>query len=1493
MVLKTTKPRRIEDKPFPRSTIETIDSAMYNFIDEVLDVNCITTTGFRKVPVVWGSAERVFQSKKDQRIRDKDGSLVMPLISIERTNVVKDPTKKGTVYANIPPIDKVKGGSISVSRRINQGKTSNFANTSAKRKRGQLNFPGQNEKVVYQTLTIPLPIYVTVQYEITLKTEYQEQMNQIMTPFLTRPGGINYVIIEEGRLRYEAFIQENFSMNNNLKNYTSEERKFETKINIEVLGWVTGGDKNSLQPDFAIQENAVEIKIPRERIMLADQMLEGNGKLYGLEGLDFPTRFKRARKALESSRSGGVSGNGESGGTGAPGPRGTSGATGPAGPQGAQGERGPSGLQGDTGPQGATGVSVTNAQLVDYELILTLSDGTNINVGNIRGATGPAASLDSISGSLAVYHRVSGSTGTLNLLDADRIEMNQLSGSTGIVHNLSSSIATFNLLDSDRAAVNDVDFKSISGSLGIIHNLSSSAATFNFLDTDRISSNQLDINGSIKLTGLSSGAGVNTKYLALDSNNNVILTGSVGGPSLFVSGSSAIYHNLSSSAATLNLLDTDRIQTNEISIAGGVKLLGLSNAAAVNTKYLALDSSNNLVLTGALGGASLFASGSSAIYHNLSSSAATFNLLDADRVDANQVSGSTGIIHNLSSSAATFNLLDVDRIEVNQINSQGSIKFTGLSAGAGVATKYLALDASNNVVLTGSAVGVDRFASGSSAIYHNLSSSAITSNLVDTDRLKGNQLSGSTGTIHNLSSSAATFNYLDVDRVSSNQLDVIGGVKLTGLSTATAVNTKYLALDSSNNVVLTSSLGAAAMFISGSSATYHNISGSTGTFNLLDTDRVQANEITVGGSMKFTGLSSATAISTKYLALDNNNNLVLTGTLANSSRFVSGSTAIYHNLSSSAATFNLLDADRVEANELDFTSISGSTGTIHNLSSSLATFNLLDADRVDINQVSGSKGILHNLSSSFATFNFADVDRVLANQLQIDGGVKLTGLANAAAVNTKYLALDAGNNIVLTGSIGTAGSLFVSGSSAIYHNLSSSAATFNLMDADRVESNQVLVVGSVKLTGLSNAAAVNTKYLALDSNNNVVLTGSVGGASLFASGSSAVYHNISGSSGTFNLVDADRVEAGELDFTSISGSTGTVHNLSSSVGTFNLVKGDRLEAGELDFTSVSGSTGTIHNLSSSAATFNLLDSDRVTSNQLDVVGGVKFTGLSSGTAVVTKYLALDSSNNVVLTGSSISAEGVISGSSAIYHNLSSSAATFNLLDADRVVVNDLNTLSVSGSSGTIHNLSASTITTNLSDTDRLEVRQLNSTGKLTFENIPIGCAVSSRFLTLDSNNRVVLDTASANAGDEISGSSAVYHRMSGSTGTFNLVDADRVNINQVSGSSAIVHTISGSTGTFNLLDTDRLQANEISASSIAGVITSYLANTSFQESPNDSRTTFTVAQAFVIGSQMVFREGVYMTPGSGNDYTVTNNTTIEFEEAPETDDNLRITYIKA
>ncbi len=501
MVKRPTKSRGIEDKPFPRSTMETIDTALHKFVYETLDINCVTTTGFRKVPVIWSSAERMFQSKRDQRIRDKEGALVLPLITIERTNVSKDPSRKGTVFANIPPIDKVKGGSITVSRKVNQDKTSNFENAHSLKNRGQLNFPGQAGKTVYQTLTIPIPVYVTVQYEITLRSEYQEQMNQMLTPFITRPGGINYVIIEEGRLRYEAFIQEDFSQNNNISNFSNEERKFETKVTIEVLGWLTNQDKNSLQPDFAVRENAVEIKIPRERVALADELIKGNPRFYGLAGIK-PARSKFRKADDQASGFGpfsapGVAASASSSGEAARGPR---------------------------GPEGPQGISITSVSLIDYEFIVTFSDGTVTNLGNIRGATGPAGAdgttpdLNVISGTLATYHTFDGDKGVIN--DLDVIGTAVFGGDVTVAGNL---IGGSPLKVSQSLAIIDGDGDTVAL-------FGSSSLGPSIFSASLITADVVSVTNNIKFDGLLPGTAVTTKYLALDANDNVVLTSSAAGP---------------------------------------------------------------------------------------------------------------------------------------------------------------------------------------------------------------------------------------------------------------------------------------------------------------------------------------------------------------------------------------------------------------------------------------------------------------------------------------------------------------------------------------------------------------------------------------------------------------------------------------------------------------------------------------------------------------------------------------------------------------------------------------------------------------------------------------------------------------------------------------------------------------------------------------------------------------------------------------------------
>tara|TARA_R110000824_G_scaffold46332_3_gene133344 strand:- start:4355 stop:5215 length:861 start_codon:yes stop_codon:yes gene_type:complete len=274
MPLKTV----VKEIPFQPSTLETVDYAMYGWLNEELDLFTTTQDGWEKVPVIWVAAERAFQVKRKKELRDQDGTLVLPLMTIERTSVVKDLTRKGALFGNVPPVDDYKGGSIVIGRKIQQEKTANFANADAFRRVSKIagteqrTFPKKNEKIVYQYMSIPIPVYLDITYQVTIKTEYQQQMNELMTPFATKTGGINYFMAFHDGHRFESFIQSDFTQDNNASSMEVEHRKYETKIDIKTLGYVIGEDANEEQPKIVIRENPVEFKFPRERTMTQDEV---------------------------------------------------------------------------------------------------------------------------------------------------------------------------------------------------------------------------------------------------------------------------------------------------------------------------------------------------------------------------------------------------------------------------------------------------------------------------------------------------------------------------------------------------------------------------------------------------------------------------------------------------------------------------------------------------------------------------------------------------------------------------------------------------------------------------------------------------------------------------------------------------------------------------------------------------------------------------------------------------------------------------------------------------------------------------------------------------------------------------------------------------------------------------------------------------------------------------------------------------------------------
>ena len=256
------------------STIETIDLAIYNLINDGFDLHTRTNTGFKKVPVLWMSPERAVNSK-DKDIRDSVGKLKLPLITVDRTSFAKDPSFKGGWQANVfPDINGPRGYKKHqrlVSRKISQASTRKFASSQSGQYNGQENYPRDNKKVVYEETYAPIPVWVTVNYSVNLRTEYQQQMNDLMTPFATKTGLINALIAEYNGHRYETFIQSDLATSNNTNNLGEDERMFQTKVDLKVLGYLLGDGENEEAPKVTVRETVTEIKLIRERTIVGDK----------------------------------------------------------------------------------------------------------------------------------------------------------------------------------------------------------------------------------------------------------------------------------------------------------------------------------------------------------------------------------------------------------------------------------------------------------------------------------------------------------------------------------------------------------------------------------------------------------------------------------------------------------------------------------------------------------------------------------------------------------------------------------------------------------------------------------------------------------------------------------------------------------------------------------------------------------------------------------------------------------------------------------------------------------------------------------------------------------------------------------------------------------------------------------------------------------------------------------------------------------------------
>jgi len=264
----------MQNKEVPNvpSTLENIDMAVYKWVDEEINSHTTTNKGREKVKVLWLGTERAFQIKNNKELRDGVGKLRLPLITITRTAVNRDDSFKGS-YQN------AMNDVVAVKKVIKQDKTQNFQNAEHHRTtEGKNDGIVKSKKVVYETHYINKPVYLNCSFEINIRSEYQQQMNEILSGFIPRLK--NYITVSNNGYQYEVFVQDDYGLNNST-NLGQEERMFTSKIQLKVLGYINGSLDEDNRPFVVKTESVVDVKISRERTIVGDSKpWDANGEKF-------------------------------------------------------------------------------------------------------------------------------------------------------------------------------------------------------------------------------------------------------------------------------------------------------------------------------------------------------------------------------------------------------------------------------------------------------------------------------------------------------------------------------------------------------------------------------------------------------------------------------------------------------------------------------------------------------------------------------------------------------------------------------------------------------------------------------------------------------------------------------------------------------------------------------------------------------------------------------------------------------------------------------------------------------------------------------------------------------------------------------------------------------------------------------------------------------------------------------------------------------------
>tara|TARA_Y100000401_G_scaffold67138_1_gene53719 strand:+ start:999 stop:1862 length:864 start_codon:yes stop_codon:yes gene_type:complete len=148
-------------------TLKDIDTSVLSFVKNVIKPSVQEANEKIKVPIMYGNEERWKAVRKRGVLRDKNNTLILPLIMLKRVSVEKS--------------DAIPGYEHDIRRKY----TEIVRNSSWSKKNKYSRFAVQNNDLpVHENLVTTIPNFVNITYEFVLWTNFIEQMNPLVESFM-------------------------------------------------------------------------------------------------------------------------------------------------------------------------------------------------------------------------------------------------------------------------------------------------------------------------------------------------------------------------------------------------------------------------------------------------------------------------------------------------------------------------------------------------------------------------------------------------------------------------------------------------------------------------------------------------------------------------------------------------------------------------------------------------------------------------------------------------------------------------------------------------------------------------------------------------------------------------------------------------------------------------------------------------------------------------------------------------------------------------------------------------------------------------------------------------------------------------------------------------------------------------------------------------------------------------------------------------------------